>query len=251
MNLDDAKAILERAQHLYEELKAVIYATPGRLWEVTDGQDPDTGEWFYRLNLDRPRLTRSKPLVAECASAVSSSLDHIAAAIVKAGGKENGANVYFPWGSTDDLFKERLGKARGALGDEMAEVIADARAKHRHNAHHVHAAKKISRTGKHWELLATVGSAHSISHSVLGKGEKVFQIPNGVFKEADQFEFHRDADRLPPEGGWQILVGLTVDGLDDGLPKSLDSIFPCSFRFVWGTIEAVEEVSKHEVQPKG
>lgn len=60
-----------------------------------------------------------------------------------------------------------------------------------------------------------------------------------MFATADVFEYHRGAERLPSVP-FRIVIGQVIDGLDDQLPKSPDSILECSFRFVEGVIAAVE-----------
>lgn len=117
-------------------------------------------------------------------------------------------------------------------------MIAAARAKYRHDVHHVEAAKQISNTGKHWELMFAAGTAHGIALNIPGGEQRIFQIPATAFADTDAFEFHRGPERLPTVP-ISIVVGLSVSGLEEGLPKSPDSIFPCSFRFVEGVIAAV------------
>lgn len=148
-------------------------------------------------------------------------------------------SLYFPWGFTDEAFEKALAKVEPIIGTEMAGVISAARAKYRHEVHHVEAAKQISNSGKHWELMLAAGSAHGIALHIPGKGQRIFQIPPDAFVDADVFEYHRGGERLPSEP-LSIVIGQAIDGLDDELPKSPDSILECSFRFVEGVIAAVE-----------
>ena len=123
----------------------------------------------------------------------------------------------------------------------MAGVLSAARAKHRHEVHHVEAAKQISNSGKHWELMFTAGSAHAIALHIPGEGQRIFEVPADAFVTADILEFHRDVEPLP-RVPISLLIGLTIGGLNDDLPRSPDSILESSFRFVDGMITAVEEI---------
>ena len=239
-NLDDPRALLERARKHFAELNALLHSREGpRLWQTTERHDPQSGEWVYCLHMDRQRLIAAKPIIADCATNVASALDHVAAAIAKANGHGRMKALYFPWGFTDEAFRKALAKVQPVIGTAMAEVIAAARAQHRHEVHHVEAAKQISNSGKHWELMPTAGAAHAIALSVPGQGQRIFQIPADAFATADVFEYHRGTERLPSVP-ITIVIEQAIDGLDDELPKAPDSILECSFRFVEGVIAAVE-----------
>lgn len=239
-NLDDPRALLERARKHFADLNTLLHPrdSPG-LWQTTERRDPQTGEWLYCLHMDRQRLIAAKPIIADCATNVASALDHVVAAIAKANGHGRLKSLYFPWGFTDEAFEKALAKVEPVIGAEMAWVISAARAKHRHEVHHVEAAKQISNSGKHWELMPTAGTAHGIALNVPGVSQRIFQIPADAFAAADVFGYHRGAERLPSVP-LSIVIGQAIDGLDDNLPKSPDSILECSFRFVKGVIAAVE-----------
>ncbi|MCW1384902.1 hypothetical protein OLX02_18970 [Novosphingobium sp. KCTC 2891] len=242
MNLDDPRALLARARKHFAELNALLHPQDGpRLWQTRERRDPQTGEWFYCLHLDRQRLIEAKPIIADSATNIASALDHVAAAIAKANGHDRLKTLYFPWGLTDEDFDKKLRKVEDVLGAEMSGVLAAARTRHRHEVHHVEAAKQISNSGKHWELMASDGTAHGIALNVPGR-QRIFQIPADAFAEADAFEFHRGAVRLPSVP-ISIVIGQAIDGLDEGLPRSPDSILECSFRFVEGVIAAVAEAA--------
>jgi hypothetical protein len=242
-NLDDSRALLDRARNHFTEMNALLHPREGLgLWQTAERRDPDTGEWHYSLHLDRERLIAARPIIADSATNVASALDHIAAALAKANGHDRMKWLYFPWGFTDQAFEKALAKVEPVIGGEMAEVIAAARTKHRHEVHHVEAAKQISNSGKHWELMPAAGKAHGIALNVPGAGQRIFQVPADAFAEADVFEYHRDAERLPSVP-LSIVIGQAIDGLDEGLPKSPESILECSFRFVEGVIAAVEEAT--------
>jgi len=243
-DLDDARAWLARARRHYAEFNELVHPRDrAGLWQTTERRDPRTGEFFYRLHMDRARLIEAKPIIADSATNIASALDHVAAAIAKANGCGRLRTLYFPWGFTDEAFEKALTKVEPVLGADMAKVIAEARARHRHEVHHVEAAKQISNTGKHWELMFAAGAAHGVALHVPGGQQRIFQVPADAFAEADTFEFHRGPERLPTVP-MSIVVGLDIGGLDEGLPKSPDSILECSFRFVEGVITAVAEATK-------
>lgn len=240
-NLDDPRALLERARKHFAELSALLHPREGPgLWQTTEQRDPQTGEWQYCLHMDRRRLIAAKPIVADSATNVASALDHVAAAIAKANGHGRLKSLYFPWGFTDEAFEKALAKVAPIIGTEMAGAISAARAKYRHEVHHVEAAKQISNSGKHWELMPAAGTAHAVVLEVPGERQRIFDVPEDAFATVDVFEFHRSADRLP-SASLGIWIDQAIDGLDDELPKSPDSILECSFRFVEGVIVAIEE----------
>ena len=240
-NLDDARALLARARKHFAEFNALVHPRnePG-LWRTTEAYDPRTTAWFYCLHMDRQRLIAAKPIISDSATNLMSALDHVVAAIAKANGRGR-LRLYFPWGFTDEAFGKALAEVERKLSLEL-NVLADARKKHRHEVHHVEAAKQISNSGKHWELMFATGSAHGVSLYVPGSGQRIFQVPANSFAEADVFEFYGGPNRLP-RVPLNILVGLTIGGLDECLPKSPHFILKCSFRFVEGMVAAVSNSS--------
>jgi hypothetical protein len=241
IDLKDSKATLERAKKHAADLENTLHGNGG-LWQLRESFDREKNEWFYRVLLDRQRLDLAKSIIVDAANNTASALDHVAAAIAKGHGKERDRSLYFPWGFTDEAFSKALTRYEPTLGEEMSTVIAAARKKHWHEVHHVEAVKQISNSGKHWELLAATGAMHAVALNT-PNGQRIFQIPKNAFAQADEFEFHRDKERLP-RVPLQILIGVNVEGLADDLPKSPDTILNCAFRFVAGMIEAVEEASK-------
>lgn len=238
-DLTDATALLNRARKHYAEFNQLV--DPAVLWQTTENRDPGTGEFRYRIHMDRKRLVEAKPVIADSATNVASALDHVAAAIAKANGHDRLTNLYFPWGFTDEVFEKRLAKAEPVLGADMAKVIAEVRVSRPVEIHHVEAAKQISNTGKHWELMFAAGAAHAVALHIPHAPQRIFQIPGDAFATDDMFEFHRGSERLPPVPS-SILIGLSIDGLDEGLPTSPDSILEGSFRFVDEVISAVAAV---------
>lgn len=242
-NLEDARALLARARKHFHDFNALVQPHDAQgLWQTREHRDPHTGEFFCLLHMDRQRLIEAKPIIADSATNIASALDHVAAAIAKANGNGRLTTLYFPWGLTDELFDKKSAMVESVLGAPMTRVLAEARATHRHDLHHVEAAKKISNTGKHWELMFAAGSAHAVALHLPGEGQRIFQIPGDAFSEADAFEFYRGRDRLPSVP-LSILIGLTIGDLDEGLPQSPDSILEGSLRFVEGVIAAVEASS--------
>lgn len=240
MDLRDAKALLDRAKRHYGELR---HLSDGQhLWHVRERQ-LEAGYWSYEISVDRGRLVAAGPVVADCANNISSALDHVAAAIAKSRNSERLTDLYFPWAFEDDEFKRKLAKTEKTLGIEMTAAIAGARDKHRNEVHHVEAVKQISRDGKHWELRTASGSAHGVGLILPNFGQQLFQVPSTLFQQVDTYEFHRGTNKLDASKGWQIIVGLKIEGLSDGLPTSPDSIFPCAFRYVQGTMDIVEQAA--------
>jgi hypothetical protein len=248
-DLDDARALLARARKHYAEFNDLVRPSNGRgLWQMIERRDPGTGEWFYRLHLDRGRLIDAKPIIADSATNIASALDHVAAALAKANGHDRLTDLHFPWGFADEAFAKKLAKVALVIGADMAKVLADARAKWRHEVHHVEAAKQISNTGKHWKLMFPAGSALAVALHNPGS-QQIFEIQAGAFAEADTFEYHRGKDRLPLVPS-SVVVGLRLGGLDEGLPNSPDSVFDCSFRFVQGVIDAVDQAACGKLEPQ-
>lgn len=239
-NLDDARALIARARKHFADFNALVHPQKGPgLWQTFERHDPRTGEYFYCLHMDRRRLIEAKPIIADSATNAVSALDHVAAAIAKANGHGRLRRLYFPWGFTDAAFDKALAKSELVLNATMTKVLADVRAKNRHEVHHVEAAKEISNSGKHWEMMFTAGAAHGVALHVPGSQQRIFQVPAGAFDDADAFEYHRGTERLPSVP-LSIVVGLTIGGLEEHLPTSPDSILECSFRFVDAVIAAVD-----------
>lgn len=235
-NLDDAEACLARAQQHYRELNEL--AGPDKLWGFSEDREGETGDWFNCLHLDRGRLVAAKPVLADSATNAISALDHVAAAIAKENGHKRLRWLHYPFGLTDDDFKEACGKTKDALGDAMLGVLARVRETYSIELHHIEAARQISNDGKHWGFRPADGNALAVQLVVPRSGYRIFELPGDAFAAADAHEFYRGPERLP-KGHQMILVNLVVAGLDNGLPDAANSILECSFRFVRGVIDAV------------
>ncbi|MBS7669439.1 hypothetical protein [Croceicoccus gelatinilyticus] len=241
IDLSDARACLARAQKHYAELRGLT--DPGALWRIREAQDTQSGEWFGCLDLNRPRLIEIKPVIADCATNTISALDNVAGAIARANGEERLRWLYYPLGLSDEDFAKACKRYKPALGDKMVSVLEEYRRANRHNVPHVEAAKEVSYSGKHWELMLAAGSAHGVAVNEPGKAQRIFQIAGDAFAAGNTVEYYRGAAPLPA-GPRSIVIGLSLDGLDEGLPKSPDSIFECAFRFVEGAIQAVEDAAE-------
>ena len=240
IDLSDAREWLDRAKGLGRELEQTLHEEGG-LWQLREAFDRTAGLWSYSVILDSSKLKVAKWIIADAASSISSALDHIAAAIARAKRSERHKGLYFPFGFADEAFQAALKKYEPVLGTEMSNVLAQARQKYRHEVHHVEAAKQIANSGKHWEVLLPSGAMHAVALNT-AHGQRIFGIPKDAFKEADEYEFHKDKERLP-HVPLQTLVGVIVEGLTDGLPKSPETILTCAFRFVTGMIDEVEKAA--------
>ncbi len=167
METDSAQSKFQhsgRARKHFAEFNELVHPHEGPgVWQTTERRHPRTGEFFYRLYMDRRRLIEVQPIIADSATNIAAALDHAAAAIARANGHGRSRMLHFPWALNDERFEKALAKFEPAIGGEMARVIAAVRAKHRHEIHHVEAAKQISNTGKHWELMFAAGAAHGVA----------------------------------------------------------------------------------------
>ena len=241
-NLDDARALLTRARKHFAEFNALVHPRnePG-LWRTTEAYDPRTTAWFYCLHMDRQRLIAAKPIISDSATNLMSALDHVVAAIAKANGRGR-LRLYFPWGFADEAFGKALAEVERKLSLEL-NVLADARKKHRHEVHHVEAAKQISNSGKHWELMFATGSAHGVSLYVPGSGQRIFPSSSQLFCRSRCLRILSRTKIRLPRVPLNILVGLTIGELSGCLTESPHSILECSFRFVEGMVAAVSNSS--------
>lgn len=233
IDLSDACALLARARKHYEELNGLVGGGAGSdIWSIRQDRDRENGEWLYRLELDRSKLTSAKPVIADIANNVVSALDHVVAAMAKAQGQVRLRSLYFPCDKIEEDFERAISrKVEPRIGTDMTKRLVAARDKHRHEVSHVAAAKQISNSGKHWELMLVASSVHGVAVHEIGQSQRIFQVPEGAFAASDDFEFYRGAEPLP-NVPLSIAVGLSIEGLDADLPNSPTSIFECSFRFV-------------------
>lgn len=239
IDLKDAKELLRRAEERYAAFEAMV--GPRKTWAVQSAQDPLTGDWRYTIEINRAVFNEARFIIVEAANYIASSLDHVAAAIAIANGHKR-PRLYFPLGLTDAEFEKSLAAASKFLGDKMPDVLRQARSKHSMNVVHLQAAKQIANDGKHWKLRAVIMGAAGISPIGRNFEKRHFGVPQDAFKDDDRYEFHR-GDKLDDAKGYELILGMTIDGLKEGLPDSTWGIFNCSFRFVKGMIEAVENGS--------
>lgn len=239
-DLDYAKACLARAKRHRAEFRDLT--APNTLWRIVEGCDDSTGEWFARLHLNGQQLVAANPVLADCANNAASALDHIAAALARANGREREdcRRLYFPWAYGEVDFQKRLAQVEVDIGPEASAIIAKARDKHQINIPSFEAAKQISNCGKHWALVPAVGKAAAVGVDLPDGGRKFFELPRDAFQQSNFYEFYRGAARLP-NGPCVTVVNLTVDGLEGDLPNGVDAILDCSLSFVEGVIHAVGE----------
>lgn len=236
-DLEYAKACLARAKRHCAELRNLT--APDTLWGIVEGRDDQTGEWFARLYLNKQQLVAASPALADCANNAASALDHLAAALARANGRgrEECKRLYFPWAFDEPDFQKRLAQVAEALGPNASAIISDARRALQVNIPFFEAAKQISNQGKHWALVPATGKAAAVAIQLLEGGQKIIGLPNDALQDSDFHEFHRGATSLP-NGPRVIMVNLTVDGLEGGVPNGVDAILDCSLRFVKGMIDA-------------
>jgi hypothetical protein len=237
-DLEDARALLARARKHYAELNALLHPQKGNgLWWTSEVRDQTTGEWSYSIHMNRQMLIEAKPIIADSATNVWSALDNVAAAIAKSNGYDRLFDLKFPWGFADADFEKAQTRFRTQLGQNILNVFKEVRCRHPVEIHHVEAVREISNSGKHWELLFAIGTAHAVALHIAGEGQRMFQVPANAFEIADSYEFHRASDKLPIVEITMVL-GLEIRGLTDGLPASPDAL-ECSFRYVQSVIESV------------
>jgi hypothetical protein len=237
VDLSDACALFERARHHLEEFnELIVKRNMPQLWNVRSRQDESTGTWVYSITIDRDRLLRAKPVMADAATNAISALDHVAAAMAKSRGHDRVRTLYFPLAINEEAYRQMLARVEPYIGSEMAALITDVRAK-RFEHIHAQAAKEISNSGKHWELLPSDGSILALAFHEPDQPQRIFQVPKDAFSQADKYVFH-SGEQLP-NVPISIVVGLSVDGLPEGLPKSPDTILECTLRYVEAVIEAV------------
>lgn len=236
VDLSDAIALAYRSQHHLDDYNAAIDSRHGGLIQIRVRNGEQAGEFIYSLFEDRQRLIKAKPILADAATNVISSLDNVAGAIARSRGHGRLRSLYFPMGLTDDEFEGKLDRARRHIGDEMAEVISKVRAA-RYEHVHAEAAKEISYSGKHWELMPTFGAANAIAITRPGLPQRIFQIPGDAFASTDEHIFHQG--EYLSDRPMQLLYGFKVEGLPDGLPTSPDTIIQCALRYARAVIDAV------------
>jgi hypothetical protein len=239
-NLCDARALLDRARRHFREFQEFT-GNGAAVWQWKAEHDPESGEWVESLGINRKMLVAAKPILADSANNVVSALDHVAAAIAKANGHERVRTLYFPLGLTDEAFEKASAKTEPFLGKDMLTVIAEIRARHPVDIHSIDAAKQISNSGKHWELMTATGAAKAVIVPIPGD-HRTFEVPADAFDKADVFEFYRGPDQLPSVGRGMVL-NLLVRGLDEGSQGAANSILEGSLRFAEQVIAAVAKAA--------
>ena len=233
----DSRALLARAKMHYSELIDFWHSDRGeKMWSIVVEQR-GRESFHYLIKLNRPLLVRMRPVMADTANNIVSSLDHIVSSAARINGHGREARTYFPWVFDDDDFKKALEKMAKFTGDEVANAIKDVWFNNGFERPHLRATKELSNSGKHWELLHSVGGVHGVMFEVQGE-QKTYDIPRDAFKEMDTYEFFQSGQPIG-DVPFTTVLSLTVDGLSDDLPTSPDSIFECSLRFSERLIDAV------------
>lgn len=234
----DSRALLARAKTHHSELVGLWHregADP--LWSIKEAR-LDDGRFSYRLKLNRASLTQARPIMADTANNIVSSLDHLISAAARRNGHGREVRTYFPWLFDDELFRRALERTRKLTGDEVANAIEHIWFNNGFERPHLRAAKELSNSGKHWELLHSVSGVHGVQIEAPGD-RRIFDIPSDAFENADLYEFLL-SDRPVGNVPFSILLSLAVRGLPDEVPSSPDSIFECALRLAERIIDAVE-----------
>ncbi|WP_217355967.1 hypothetical protein, partial [Ruegeria atlantica] len=201
------------------------------LWEVKSTFDTPSGQWVYKIHLDRARLKGKKLRLAECATCLANSMDQVMAGMAQANGGSRRNGGYYPFRLDLDDFRAAVRRAEVEIGSDFAAKITEHHLGHRLEWPHVKAMKELSNSGKHWELKVPKSSSHAIAVNAPNGRQKILQIPEGAFDSQDEFEFYRGPERLP-ESPMTIVLKHEISGLPAGLPKSPDLILESAFRYV-------------------
>ena len=234
VDLSDAQALTKRASKHLAEFKAAIGGDS--LWRIEETQYIATSEWGYGLRLNRGRLNETRVLVADCANNLISALDQLAAALARSNGHQRLNNLYYPFGATSADYQTALNRYANFLAG-YEQILSAAHTSYQGYVPHVAAVKEVSNTSKHWELVASLASAHGVSWQVPGIGQKIEQIPENTFEATDYFEFHRGAVRLN-ETPMNIVIKLSLTGLRSPV-TSPDIILECALTYVQGVMSEV------------
>lgn len=230
---DDASLLLERAQQHIRELNQLAHGRDS-IWSV--GIDPDvaSGQWVYVLRLDRNKLRRMTPIAADAANNLIHALDHVATAAYRLHEADRNRKIYFPIDATDSGYRKKEESLEQYLRPEWIKLFAAARARYRHQLEHIQTLKELSNTSKHWALAVNNAGALGITIE-RPNGQQIFDIPKGHFPTHDRYEFFR-ADRQVESRGHQVLISLTLSGIENQPDASIDTIFSLGPSFVSNVI---------------
>jgi hypothetical protein len=203
---DDAALLWARAQSHLAEYKRAPHP-----WRFEEVQEPETGDWFYGLTLDRQNLRARKPIASDIANNLIHALDQVIAACARANGTKRSKNIYYPIYNDDARFSAALTILSRALSPEVIVVIDRVRSADPFRRHLL-TLKELSNSCKHWALAPQTAeiSAAGITSPT---GRVIFDVPEGHFEQNDHLLIHRSAERLYP---WatELLVGMQFSGLD-------------------------------------
>ena len=235
-SIEDALILFDRFRRHFGELKQILNPERGSLWKLSIERRGDA--LSNQLHLDRHRLRQARPILADAANNLIHSLDVLLGSLARHRGHRN-PYQYFPVCREPDEFAASMEKWTKFIGRNAAEALKARHALLSSNIPHLQTIKRVSNSSKHWELLATGASAHAVQVHLKSGSTRMFQIPSDAFSVHDSYEFHVGEEDFR-QCTRQILVGLSIAGLPDGLPISPETCLDCASRYVEGMIEAVE-----------
>jgi hypothetical protein len=241
--LDDALLLYERAQKHVQEFQRVAHHEPStQIWRTVRSRDARTGEWVYAPLLNRETLRLIKPIVADAANNLIHALDQVAAAGCRVQSSARNRRVHFPLTLDDTVFAQKIQDLAKHLPADWLALFATQRRKHRFHMRHVQVTKELSNSSKHWALVANNAQAMAVGWNVPGSGQEIVDIPREFFTNDDRFEFLRTAVR-PQNEGFQVILSMRLQGIDDDLALDPSSLFEITSRFVVGVIEHAKQLS--------
>lgn len=234
----DAHALLDRAKLHYQELQKLWHRERSDpMWSISEERGND-GIFAYRLNFNRQLVAEMRPIMADTANNIVAALDHLVSACARINGHGRDVRTSFPWLFEDEPFRKALGKVAILTGEHVASVIEDVWFNNGFERPHLQAAKELSNSGKHWELMHSASGAHAVQIEA-GASRQMFQIPADAFENSDVYEFGKSENSIIGVP-CSIVLSLSVRGLPEGLPSSPDFIFECSQRFAERLLNEVQ-----------
>ena len=248
----DAQAWYDRGQAHIQEYRGLFYSRPDRIWEVLSFPRND-GIFAYSLRLNRGLFPQLKPITCEAANALFQSLDNIIGTAARRSGVERTPQIAWPWRIEPDPTSSLPGAVRPAiekcvrkmrrqgLAEPWLTLINDTFAAPAVGLAHIDIIKKVSLSGKHWELVRTEASALAVDWTFKGATQQtITEVPTDHFKTNDEFIFYEGE---PVEGlTCQMLVSTRLAGLENGLQLDPSTAFDYASRFVSTALEGARRV---------
>lgn len=236
--LDDANVWLRRADQHIEEFRMLRDFRYNPLWriDITQGLD---GTFVYRLIYNRELAPKLKVIAAEAASALFQVLDHVFAVGSRLSGIARKQGVSWPFAVKDEvdnsaadavgalpsLVPDIGGKlaefAKKGLRDEWLNLIRETFDENLPRLAMVSNVKKVSVSGKHWELIPTADGAAAVAWTdPATHHQQIYQIPRDAFDLSNEYVLHK-GKRLPTESFSIVMfihfVGEDIRGRSDPL----------------------------------